>query len=535
MLNFLPALLIVLMIVLVLALPRTRFPIGTVWLFLALFTLLNWAALIFLRFHLPSIMQIGNWFPVALSNDPIELGITKLNWPVLFGLAAILCASILSGSSSIQEPRVVFRWVEELVFLLVGMISTLAQSLLAFLLAWALIDLMEIILFASENQGRNVSLQTITILISRVVSLGLLISAMALGYQDGQAVQISALTGFPLTLVILAAAVRLGVFPLRLPYTQSLSKERITTSVFHYLPALSTFVLLSQIPRPEQLNTVLSFVLLFAILSVLFGAMNWTTGKNEEAAEPYWLVTFSGLAFVAYFHGQPAAVITLALLMVVIGGWISLEKPASQKFDFWVPVAFLTFTGIPFTPGTNALVGLTGSPWKAANPLLWLAIFALTLGLLRFSLIRPKETAHREGWMRLFATFGMGILLLTPWLDWVISLDTSRALAAWLPALVINVLLAAWVSVHYLFKVDFASLLSPYAKLLETADQWGRRTDRFLHFEWLYRFLGSIYSLAGRIMNWFNTLMEEQGGVLWAIVFFALLLSLLLSRGVVNG
>jgi hypothetical protein len=36
-------------------------------------------------------------------------------------------------------------------------------------------------------------------------------------------------------------------------------------------------------------------------------------------------------------------------------------------------------------------------------------------------------------------------------------------------------------------------------------------------------------------MNWFNTLMEEQGGVLWAIVFFALLLSLLLSRGVVNG
>jgi hypothetical protein len=535
MLNFLPIILIVLMMVLVLVLPRTRLPIGTIWLFFALFTLLNWSILIFLRFHLPAETRIENWFPVALSSDPIVLGITALNWPILFGLAAFLCAAILNGGSHIQEPNIISQWVQTLVFLFAGIISVLAQSLLAFLLTWALIDLIEIILFAGENQGKTVSIQTITILISRIVSLGLLIFAITLGYQDGQAAQISTLTGFPLTLVVLSAAFRLGIFPLRLPYTLGLSKSGITGSLLHYLPALSTFVLLSQVPQPEHLNTLLTFVFLFSVLSALFGAFNWVFGKDEKIVEPYWLVTFSGLAFIAYFHGQPAAVISLALLMIVIGGWILLDKPASKKLDFLLPFALLTFTGVPFTPGGDGLVGLTGSPWRAANPLLWLAVLALGLGLLRFSLAQRKRTTVQEGWMKFFAAFGLGILLLTPWLNWIISLGPSHGFAAWLPAVVINVFLVAWVVIRYILKIDFVSHLSPYSEVIGQAEKWGRRVDQFLHFEWLYRFLGSIYSLVGRVMNWFNLLMEEQGGMLWTIVFFAILLSLLLNHGVING
>jgi len=47
--------------------------------------------------------------------------------------------------------------------------------------------------------------------------------------------------------------------------------------------------------------------------------------------------------------------------------------------------------------------------------------------------------------------------------------------------------------------------------------------NRFLSFEWLYRLFWRVYRLLTRVSALFSTILEGDGGILWALVLFALI------------
>jgi hypothetical protein len=55
-------------------------------------------------------------------------------------------------------------------------------------------------------------------------------------------------------------------------------------------------------------------------------------------------------------------------------------------------------------------------------------------------------------------------------------------------------------------------------------------TRNLLSFGWLYRYLWSFYQSLGRLLNFLTTILEGEGGVLWALLLLALLMAYFASR-----
>ncbi len=57
---------------------------------------------------------------------------------------------------------------------------------------------------------------------------------------------------------------------------------------------------------------------------------------------------------------------------------------------------------------------------------------------------------------------------------------------------------------------------------------------QFFSLDWLYRSIWILYQLLRRLIDWITAILEGDGGILWAMLLLALLLSLL-SRQVLGG
>jgi hypothetical protein len=60
----------------------------------------------------------------------------------------------------------------------------------------------------------------------------------------------------------------------------------------------------------------------------------------------------------------------------------------------------------------------------------------------------------------------------------------------------------------------------------------GPRLDAFFRLEWFYQTLWRLYQGAARLMESITTILEGDGGVLWAMLLLGLVISLLQQGGI---
>ena len=529
MLNFLPVFFVFITILVLLVLQRIRIPIGTTWLILAGMTILNWGSLLFLRTRLPDALVIANWFPGAISSDSLILHMDVNTWLLVFALASLLVTILFSSAGHLHEPTIFRQLIEILLLTAVGMLALLADSPLAFLLTWALIDLVELIVFTIVLQEQTLNVQTIAIFLGRTLGLGFVIMGMALSAKNQTPLELGNTSGAVLTLLIAGAALRLGVLPLHLPYLQEMEKRRNLSNILRLLAPLSVFAFLSKLAAPQMITGWNLLILLFAVLSSLFGAVNWFNSKDELRGRPYWLLFFSGFALLSYLRGQPEGVVIWGLLMVTVGGWISLCEYHTGKIDFLLPVAILNLSGIPFTPAAIALIGIMVGPFQGLNIILWLSLALIMAGIIRISLKTSNSSIGNENWMRLFYSLGMRLLMFSPWVILVFKYANWKTIQSWWVAAITLLILTSVLLLNYSVKVRSRFQNSRVVKGFYYFEPFAQWMNRFLHLDWFYQFLAFLFKIQQRIIEGINVILEGAGGILWALVFLALLVSLLVS------
>ena len=498
---------------------------------------LDWIALIILRFHLPEPFAIKNWLPLTINGDSVVLSISENSWILLFALATLMVGILLSSSSHIQEPRIFPIWIETLLLTAVGMLLLLADSVLAFLLLWVMIDLVEIIIFTIINQEKIIKVQTYAIFLGRILGLGLVMWACFIGFKNQIPLSLDSVDQSTLLLLVAGASLRLGVLPLHLPYTLEVPQRRSVSTILRFLAPLSAFLFLSKIPAPQSINGFFLFIYLLALLSCLVGSINWVIAKDELEGRPYWLLAFSGFSIISYFHGQPVSVLIWGLLMVCTGGWIFLSESQKRKFNFLLIIAMVTLCGLPFSPASIAFLGIAGGTLKVFNPLIWISLDLLMIGLAQFSVSEknPPDNQSLENWMRLFRGFGLSGLLLSSWV--VIILQTKgwnqlQTLPAQITAVILFILmLIVFISKDIKQKIQNSgvyqihNVMTPFARFI----------NNVFHFDWFYKLLESLLNFQARINSWVNSLLEGEGGILWSLVFLAVLISLLVNGVGLHG
>jgi hypothetical protein len=531
MLNLLPVFFLLLIIIGLVVIRRSRLSLGTVWLILTALVLLNFGIFLFLKVHLPTALVINDWFPLTISQDSIVFSIGQDTWILFFALASLLAGTFFASSAHLQNKNIYSTWITLLGLTVVGMLALLADSPIAFLFGWALIDLVEIITFISIHRGQGTSFQTYAIFVSRLLGLGMVMLAVVLAGNSESPLTLGNASGNVLVLLIVGASLRLGVLPIHLPYTSDLLQQRSTSTILHILVPLSAISFLAKLAVPQSVTGIVLIILLMAIASCLFGAVNWFRAKNELEGQPYWLLAFSGFALISYLHGQSLSVLIWGALMVVVGGWSFLSESHSSKMDLLLPVALITLSGIPFTPAAIGIVGISTGPYQAFNPLLWISLSILMAGMVKFSLSGGDIDHPYENWMKFFYLIGMGLLILSPWCILLFKTTGWNQTHYWWVSVIELVIFAVVFGAN---RVKFireklssnqikqgVKLLAPYAN----------GVNRFFYFDWLYRFLGFLFEIQRVIINGFNLIFEGEGGILWAVVFLVLLASLLVNGG----
>ncbi|MEA5078073.1 MAG: hypothetical protein VB013_05840 [Anaerolineaceae bacterium] len=529
MLLFLPVFLILIFTLLIQVVGRSRIPLGTKWLILTAIAVLLWGATMAMQFKLPLTQTIAHWLPSGQSAETLTFTLDRASWTLSMALLSMLVGIILTDTGRLGSSQSLSEWTQLLMLTFLGLIAVLANSPLAFLLTWTLIDLVEIIVLVGIHPRDELPVQTIAVFGSRFAGTVFVLLAMVLGYQNGSALTLSQAGGTPLTLLVFGAALRLGVVPLHLPYTMDINLRRSLGSALRLIPPLAAFAFIARLPEISSVSGWLFFVLLFAVLGTLFGSIKWFSSKNELEGRPYWLMAFSSLALISLLNGKPEAASYLGLIMAVLGSWAFLQSIELKWLKFLTPIAVLAMIGFPLTSSATLVGALNQGAASATFFLVWIGLAFLSAGLVKFSVVQSSEQKSVETWQRLFYIAGMVFMLLVPWLVEIWYFSEWTGLSGLVSGLATAILIGIILALTYNAKVRAVIIPKLTQRFFDLKKRIGMILERFFRFDWFYLFIGFFVNLVERMLNSINAILEGEGGILWALVFLVLLISLISS------
>jgi hypothetical protein len=268
-------------------------------------------------------------------------------------------------------------------------------------------------------------------------------------------------------------------------------------------------------------------------IAALYAALRWLQAEDEIAGRPFWIVAWSSLAMVSVLNGAPGASLAWGTALILPGSLLFLYYPRIQRMNFLLHFGLVGLVGLPFTPLASGWIGLTQGGFSV-----WTIFFTLThalmvLGYLNRALQPGGASGALESWARLVFPLGMIIIIQANIMLGLIGWPGSLILGVWwLPMFSILLVLAA------VFLSRRLGVVPPYIKLpassrVTKAFEWlAPYLEPIFRMEWIYQILWQINNLIGRILKAISTILESEGGLLWTILLFVLMIAILTDQGI---
>lgn len=526
----LPVFLLILGGVVLLILGRTRTTVGSLWLIASVLSFAEWLLMIGMRFRVPASFEKANWIPGGASQDLIDFSITPANWILAFALISVLTCIMFTNALRLKPTNRIALIVGP--FLLSGLIllSLMSTSPLSFLLTWSVLDILELGIMVAAARNEPILNKTIISFVFRVIGTFLALAALVMAGKSGNTGLVQA-GGTAYVLYVLAAGFRTGAFPLSLPFSREETDRRSLGTLLRLASPVAAFAMMAQLPAAASFSGGLWILFLLSSLIAVYGAAMWLTSRNDLAARQYWILAFSGMAGICVLRGQSLGVITLGMIMLLAGGFVFAQD---IKINFWNPLtALLLFNlfGFPFTPSAGIWMNSQSAILIIGNVILLVSLSMIITGMIKFLNAREKSQLPAERWIRVFYLAGLFIILISGWLPLIWDRSSFSLYPGWiwsvclLGVTTLGIALRSYVHIHPLPEA------SPVGFTLILLGKIGSLLRAFLGFEWLTTLVWSMYQWLGKVISFFNSILEGEGGILWALLFLALLASLLSTTG----
>lgn len=546
------AILLLLIIPLVmLILHLTRWKHASQWLIAVIGMLLVWPILFVTRFNLPQTISYIRWEPKTLFPISPTLLVDETSLTFAMALAAIGLALVLTAVARIEQaapipepaPPTGLRsaaamvttanwqtWAGSLLIIGMGLVAVQSGNLLTVLLAWAILDAVELIILLAQVQDSPGRERAIISFSTRAVGIGVLVLAEIQIWRANGILSVSSISPRAAIYILLASGLRLGVLPLHLPFLQEVPLRRGLGTILRLIPAAASLSLLARAASVGLEDPAATYLLILSAFAAIFGAGLWAIAPDELSGRPFWLLGTAALATAAAIGGQPQASLAWGSTSLLVGGLLFFTSIRHPRLRILAIIGFLCLSGLPFTPNWNGVIFYT---LQTGDMPIWalvifyisfIAAHALLLaGYLRHALrIIPlagddSRDPRVERWIWLVYPLGLAVLPITHILTSLWMLPDFRALP--IPAYFSGAAASALgVGIWY-----FAShLRSPQAA--RSLTMLNQAPSAFLTFSWVYQPVWLLYRLLQRLSVIVYTLLEGDGGILWAIVLFFFIL-----------
>ncbi|MFA5837686.1 MAG: hypothetical protein WC837_12100 [Bellilinea sp.] len=506
---------------------------GYAWLAAVLMTLITWGGVLALNWFTPEVFAISPWRPFDPENaDAIRLGWDSISWVYAFSLITAELVVLMTAAARLRLNSNPATWAANLVIAAAGIAAVLAQTPLALLLAWVILDMLDLLVVMRLSRAWKYTSSGVMAFVVRTISSFMLISALAIQRVEGGPLTLDTMLPQASLLVLLSIGLRLGLLPLNTPYAEDIPFQRGLVSFIRLAAHTAGLAALARFPQtgvPAAWQLPLYIVTVFAILH---GSVMWLTARNEIQGRPYWLLVLSGLSFICVLQGQPLASLAWGLVMVTSGMGLFLYSARTRGLTILPLLGALALSGLPYTPAASGWAGLVTIPLNLGELIIILSIAMLLVGYVRHGTRLADNFNELDGWVRGIYPFGLALVVLAGWLAAVFGLPGGIRTVQWLPAVITAVLAVTIGVISWRFVPGGMAMLPASAWPVRSLRYAGQFLARSHRLTWLYDFLWLIYRGLRQLVSFATVLFEGEGGMMWAFVLLALLITLLSGRGV---
>lgn len=503
------------LVILQIFLPENRYAwlVGTGGSFLAWGSVFAWLT------SPPIPYEVIIWQPASLFSQSPAFITDGIAWVYALCITA-LCLAIIITSVVRENFPSPFNWTGILILASLGVLAVSADNPLTLVLIWAGIDLVELTIQLRFVEDPKLSERVVIAFSSRVGGTLVLLWAGMVGAANGQALDFH--TGQPQAgiYMLIAAALRMGVLPLHLPYPGESAIRRGLGTALRLFSAASSLILLARIPAGSILPSLTPILSLLVAVAAIYGGWMWLRASDELSGRPYWLIGIGSLAVAAALRANPIGSAAWGCALILSGGALFLSSEPNQWLirSLWAG-AF----GISALP-----LSLTAVGWNTNNGTFLFAgvPFVTAQALLLAGFIRQiqKPGTSRLGfedqpiWARNIYPFGIGVLLITTIGLGLFGWEGALRFGNWIAALAASLLTLGLIWATPRFRI-----LNPVrAHWLAPTNSW---------FDRGYQALWNAYRQLGRLSNILTDVLEGESGIMWTLLFLALFASFFAQRG----
>ena len=530
-LILLPVLLLLLSGLGIALLKQFRPSIGYSWIWATVIAIAALGLVLFLRFRLPAEVIFDQWRPYGnVSQVPI-FTLDYASWPYALSLAALLLAVMLTDSARLHKDSGPISWVVCLSITGLGLLAVLAGSPLTLVLTWSAIDLVELMAVFGTRSGRWASEAMIMTFAVRVAGTLLVIMTILLSRAWNLDFSMYPIPPRLAAFMLLAVGLRLGVLPLNLPFIREVYAWRGLGNLLRMVGPASGLMVLARMPADAVPLDWQPIFLFFSALAAVYGSAMWLAASPSETGRPYWVIALSALAVACVIRGNPQASIPWGVTLVLIGAVLFLFSAQNRRILYIPFLAVAGLLGLPFTPTALGLQGLIGPAFDFYGLMFVLSMMMLSWGFIRRVFAPQEELYVMERWIQTVYPLGLLLLVVAQWVT-----EASYWRIAFIPGLwwISAALTLTSVGVGW-FVVQRRLAFSADPARLRWVVVFGQRLGNSLSYifrlNWLYQFIGLVYVGIQSIIQLLTAIFEGDGGVLWALVMLALLISLLVTGG----
>lgn len=530
MINFIPSVFLMAAGLGVLILTYVRKGFGISWLVSAVVTLLVWVFLLVIHWLPPSSLYLIGWNPLEITSNILAFQLDWIAWPFAFGLATLALGVVLTTSVRLNRSGPLL-WVSVLLITGAGLVAVQASSPLALILSWSLIDLVELIMILGRTYDYQSIQRVVFSFSSRIAGTFLLLVAMLISRSNGMVLSLSNITPQILSILLVVIVLRLGVMPRRYTFTGIIQSRRELGVLMRIAAPASALVFLARLPLATVHFGSEPLLFTFIALATLYAAAMWLASDDEISGLGYWIIAVSGLALISAMNGLPAAVIVWSVALILVGGVVFLYTNRDPRPQYIPLIAIIAFTGFPFSPIAGGWIGLVSSPSILWVIFVFLIHLLLLLGLLKHT-FRPGEPYRGlEEWIQAVYPAGLLFMVIGLWVIGAWGWSGSYTFGLWWASLIpIGIVLTGYyLQSRWINNSERREIVSNWTQALN--ENVGKPLTNFFGFAWVFRFLEFIYRLIGRLIDFFTTVLEGEGGILWVLLLLALLGSLVSAGG----
>jgi hypothetical protein len=318
------------------------------------------------------------------------------------------------------------------------------------------------------------------------------------------------------------------VLPPLLPFSYHLSMRWELETVLQLIPASASLILLVRVANTGSIGAIAPLLLGFTVLVGLYASIKWITTSTELDGRLYWTMGTASLAISAAILSQPSASLAWSIACLLSGALLYCLNIRHRNLIILVILGLFNLSCLPFSPtwpGVSiyqALITQFGIVLAVVFTIALILVQALIFaGYLRHSLrgISPADigpNAHVERWVWVLYPAGLLLIAALHLLIGVLTLPDLATLpiTAWLIG-PLNLLVAA-ASIYLLRRIPVSNV--------RVTPQWNNSFwSKLFSLEWLYLLIWRFFHAFRRFFGLVSSILEGDGGLLWALVLFALI------------